>query len=560
MSVVSVTASGRRAAQIETRGVWFGSWERPAMGWLTRDARRATGAGVVIAPPTGYAYCCSHRALRDMAERLAARGHTVLRIDYDGAGDSAGDQWDGGRVAAWRDTVALAAGELRRLGVTQLTLVGARLGGTIALLDARGLSVDRVVAWMPVPKGRQYAKEVRLLSEPVPEALDPLRPAGTCAIAGSVFSVETLADLERLSVMSLEAPPAAATLVFDHEHGSATHMVEHLRSLGTCVEHVMLDASEDVLETPPEYAVNSNDIVARACEWIGDADSGDGEPPPIALSSSATLLWRGRRVREEVLRLEPVGHVAVLTSPEHVDPELATLVLLNPGSESHVGPGRAWVEYARDIALTGRRAVRVDFLGWGESPNAVRAPGRPYDAVCVQDTAAIVHELRRAGHRRIAICGLCASAWVALEAARGASVEGVVAINPQLYWKPGDPVEIDWSVIRARRSAEIRRIELGARLRIWSLLDAAGIRNRAARWLDEVIASGTRVELVFAEDDDGLVYLSRRLGRHLDRLRIRRAIGVQELEEVDHPMHRAWLRSRVTDALARALDEIDSRR
>ena len=44
-----------------------------------------------------------------------------------------------------------------------------------------------------------------------------------------------------------------------------------------------------------------------------------------------------------------------------------------------------------------------------------------------------------AGHERVVVFGLCASAWIALRAVLDAPVAGVIALNPQLYWKPGDP-------------------------------------------------------------------------------------------------------------------------
>ena len=52
-----------------TTAHWFGPAEGPLLGWVS-------------APTAG---------------RLAAQGFCVLRIDYDGTGDSSGDRWDPGR-------------------------------------------------------------------------------------------------------------------------------------------------------------------------------------------------------------------------------------------------------------------------------------------------------------------------------------------------------------------------------------------------------------------------------------------------------------------------------
>jgi pimeloyl-ACP methyl ester carboxylesterase len=271
------------------------------------------------------------------------------------------------------------------------------------------------------------------------------------------------------------------------------------------------------------------------------------------------MAWREGTITETAMRFGELGHVGIVTEPASGPPAPTTLVLLNPGSETHVGPGRAWVELARDLALAGRRTIRVDFRGWGESADAGHAPGRPYDEWCEQDTIAICRELREAGFDRVAICGLCAAAWIALRVAAHAGAAGVIALNPQLYWKRGDPVEIDWDLIRARRADEIRRIERGARTGLWSLLDRLGHRSAPARWLDQLAGVQVPVHLIFAENDDGLVYLRGRHARRLEQICRGNTVTMRELAGVDHPMHLVWMRSRVVQALSEALTDIDGR-
>jgi pimeloyl-ACP methyl ester carboxylesterase len=479
----------------------------------------------------------------------------VLRIDYDGSGDSAGDQWDTDRVAAWRATVTMAVEQLRRMGARQITLVGAGLGGTFALLDARSLGADRVVAWAPVVSGRRYARELRLLSTPVPEDSDPLHPPGTIVFAGNVFSAQTLDDVARLAISDLTEPPAREVLVVDDRAGAARKAIDHLRSIGSDAAHLQVDEAEPTLETAPEFAVVPEQVVAGICEWLGDAGPSSAEPPAL---TRAAMTWDGVEIAEEVLSVGEHQHVGVLTSPLHGDDSAATLVFLNPGSETHVGPGRAWVEYARSLAVLGHRSVRIDFRGWGESPDAARAPGRPYDAGCEQDTVEIVRSLEAAGYGPLALFGLCASAWIGLRAVLHAPVAGLIAMNPQMYWKPGDHVDIDWDRIRARRAGEIRRVERGSRLHAWTLLDLLGHRSRVGNWLDELAGTGVPIELLFAEGDDGIVYLSQRVGRRLARAQREGKVRVRQLPGIDHPMHLTWLRPRVVEALHEGLQWIDA--
>jgi pimeloyl-ACP methyl ester carboxylesterase len=542
---------------LDTDAIWFGDAGRPQLGWLSRPAAGVGASGIVIAPPVAYEYWCSHRALRALAERLALAGHAVLRIDYDGTGDSSGDQWDPGRVAAWQRTLADAAAELRRLGAEQIALAGARLGGAFALLGGHELGAAKIIAWLPVTSGRRYAKELKLLSTPVPEAGDPAG-AGAIAVSGNVFSPETLKDLQGLRIEAVTEAPAPVTVIVDDTPAASVSLIEHLRALGVEVDQVSVAGAEEALHTPPEFATVPEAVLSAICDWIGPDLSPDDRRTQVKATPKAEFEWRGGRVTETVLRLGGQRQVAVLTSPPGPVSHPTTLVLLNPGSEAHVGPGRAWVEYARDLALAGRRTIRVDFLGWGESPDAGRAPGRPYDECGEQDTVEIVRALQAEGFEHLAICGLCASAWIALRAVLHTPVAGVIALNPQLYWNRGDPVNIDWDLIRSLRAAEIRRVELGARYGFWSLIDALGHRSRPARWLDELASTGVPVKLVFAEGDDGLIYINGRLGRRAQRVQRGGRVSITELPGVDHPMHRTWMRPSVLTALTEALTEIDA--
>ena len=118
MSLVSAQTGGERPpatlgpdlAAIET-GVarWFGDPDRPLLGWLSTPREGVSSAGVLVLPAVGYSYWSSPRTMRVLAERLAAAGHTVLRFDYEGTGDSGGDQWDDDRVASWRASAAAPA-------------------------------------------------------------------------------------------------------------------------------------------------------------------------------------------------------------------------------------------------------------------------------------------------------------------------------------------------------------------------------------------------------------------------------------------------------------------
>ena len=536
---------------VRTSGRWIGPTARPLMSWISEPVGSSAAAGVVIVPPLGYEYWSSHRTLRTLAERLTERGCRVLRFDFDGTGDSSGDQWDPARLEAWRNDIGHATSALSEWGTTRLVLVGLRIGATLSLTEAGRLGADAVVAWDPVVRGRRYVKELRLLGLPVPDASER---AGSIVVAGSVFSAETLADLAEIDLATLPHRPAPRVLVVDrHDKPASTALLDRLDELGVARDHLVRNGTELMLDQPTEYATVPGDIIDAICRWVepGAAAPTTREPPS---RTAATIGWRGGTVDEEVLRLGESGLVGVHT--RSVGTSRATVLWLNSGSEPHVGPGRAWVEYARDLALIGFSSVRMDFSGWGESPDLGHAPGRPYDQHGMDEVHQAVSSLREMGHRQVVLAGLCAGAWVALRAALSVDVDGVVAINPQMYWQPGDPVEADIvAETRVRRLPEIRRNKRFGAFGAWTLLDLLGLRHPAAEWLRDLQRHGTPIVAVFAEGDDGLEFLEDRTGRTWRRALRAGSIGVATVAGIDHPMHRHWMRESMEATIGGWLEE-----
>jgi alpha-beta hydrolase superfamily lysophospholipase len=541
---------------IETSGQWIGPVDRPLMSWLSAPVGGSGAVGAVIVPPVGYEYWSSHRTLRTLAERLAQQGCRALRFDFDGTGDSAGDQWDRDRMDAWRSGVDHAADALRRWGVSTLVVIGLRIGGTLALLQGGDVGADAVVAWAPVVKGRRYVRELQLLGLAVPEAPESPERSGGVVQAGSVFSAETLADLGAIDLATLPSRPASRVLVVDRDDKPpSASLLERLRALGVEPDHLVRPGTDLSLDRPTEYATVAGDIVDDVCRWVGPGDV--EEPPPAAATpdhrTTATIGWHGGSVDEEVTELGEGSLVGILTRPPGTS--RGTVVWLNSGSEAHVGPGRAWVEYARELALSGFTSLRLDFSGWGESPDRGHAPGRPYDPHGVDEVAEAVGALRKRGHERIVLAGLCAGAWIALRAALMVDVDGVVAINPQLYWQPGDPVEADIvAETRVRRLPEIRRNKRLRGIGAWWLLDVIGVRHPAAVWVRGLAQRNVPAIFVFAEGDDGLEFLHDRIGRAWNS-----ALGGGRIESgtvagIDHPMHRHWYRMTMAETIRRWLD------
>lgn len=538
---------------------WVRPQRHPLLAWCTSRAGAPSGSGVLIVAPIGYDYWKAHRSLRVLAEQLADCGHVVMRLDLRGIGDSSGDLWDPDRVGAWSHDIAVAVDALRAGGATAITVVGIRFSALLAACAAPALGVDRLVAWLPVASGRQMMRTLRLLSVEPPDDAASVGGPGSRVFAGSVFSGELIRDIGELTPDKLTSSCPRTLVVDRDDQPSGQPLVDAIQAIGGAVETVRLAGAADMIDVPTEYGQVPLAHVGAIVDWLHAATSAapsqpcaTPEPPP-----AATIAHRGGEIHEAVVRLGPSGLVAIETRPHGSFASRATVVFLNTGSESHVGSGRVWVELARDLARRGTTALRVDFRGWGESPDDGCAPGRPYDAHVADDVRTIAEALRARGDERVVLVGICAGAWAALRCCWELPLAGVVAFNPQLYFRKGDPIEATMEETRRRRSDEIERIRRWRKRGVWSALDALGLRPPAARWLHKIAGSPFPVALVFARDDDGIEYLRDRLGRCTRRVSRGSSLTITELDGLDHPMHRQWRRHEALAAIESLLDRLE---
>ena len=139
---------------------FFGASPRRLFG-VYDPAVRSPSEGlraVVICNPWGPEYIYAHRALRQLARRLSLAGFHILRFDYFGTGDSAGDMVDAD-LLGWKNDIETAMDELMDLaGVKQVGLVGLRLGATLAasVVCKRKKDIGALVLWEPVFDGKAY--------------------------------------------------------------------------------------------------------------------------------------------------------------------------------------------------------------------------------------------------------------------------------------------------------------------------------------------------------------------------------------------------------------------
>lgn len=203
---------------------FFGSSSSALYGvYHSPSAGRDRFEGIVMCYPFGQEYMRAHRAFRQLGDQLAKKGYHVLRFDYRGTGDSAGELED---VSPhdWLVDIETAVQELKDVsGVKKVSLLGLRLGGLLAgQVAADNANISRLILWDPVISGGAYISELcgdiktvedGALSSKSINAEGAIHFNGFCMTAGFQQALEALNLLE-LTV----SPGLLRLLLVSHEN------------------------------------------------------------------------------------------------------------------------------------------------------------------------------------------------------------------------------------------------------------------------------------------------------------------------------------------------------
>jgi pimeloyl-ACP methyl ester carboxylesterase len=150
------------AKQPQVKPFFFGPSDEYLYGMYYAPQVQAThDTAVVICAPWGQEYIRTHRALHQLGLRLPTSGIPVLRFDYYGTGDSAGEDADFNIERSLQD-ISLAVEQVRQdSGKSNIVLVGWRLGAALAALASSRLQLaNRLVLWDPIVNGSTYMAEL----------------------------------------------------------------------------------------------------------------------------------------------------------------------------------------------------------------------------------------------------------------------------------------------------------------------------------------------------------------------------------------------------------------
>ncbi len=571
----------QRTAATATAGFIAGDAHRPLFAWHhapPADARR--GAGVVLCPPLGYEYMSVYRTWRMLAGSLAERGFDVLRPDYDGTGNSAGDYTDPDRVDAWLCGISHAVSAVQeRSGSDAVALIGCRAGALLALHAASRHPVDRLALWSPFASGAALVRELKAFAALSRQDYADADDSGDdLNVAGHAITRATLSALSALTLDGLGARPAEDVLVVERDDRTADPaLAATLEGLGCRVTGVRPSGTEAML-VPPQRAAVAHAVIDAIAGWLADWPTAKptrrrvaqvrGFEPKLPLPCGGV---------ERVVRFGDCDRLfGVLGVPAQSPPGAPAIVFFNTAVEHHIGPHRLYVPLGREFIASGHPVLRFDIGGIGDSePPSGADPHLSYPAHMLDDARAALAFMKEAAPDRLILAvGLCSGAWLAFRAAaEHLPVDAIAAINPPLYLREPDR-GAGWLAQRAEavRYGQAMRVPakwmkaLRGRVSLRSFAGVAGamLSRRLANRLGALSAAprdgvagdlvgiarrGVRTLLVFSAHGDGLAYFDAHARPALRHAFVREAIETVVVEGAGHSFRPRAAQQRIADLL-----------
>ena len=563
----------------------FASYHAP------RGGAPARNVAYVVCLPLHLELIQSYQSMRRLADELAAAGFHVLRVHYDGTGESIGSSDEGaGRVAAWLESVRRAVAAMAAIPhVDSVGLVGVRIGATFALEMATQVDVSHLVLWEPCG-GASYSREMDILASSSPQRV----PGGLVA-AGYWLSQETLAALGRLELEKME-PRGKPDVLLVHrgDRKPSPRLQQHLERLGCETTPAHLPGHKEMMVMPHKSVVPTA-ILATICAWavtrsrVSSHEAAPAAGPPLLLAPEALegeLRWRPFWFGSK-------GHLfGVMTEPrERGRPKASPVLLLTGGVTPRTAGNGSYVALARRLAAKGHTVLRMDVASIGESGTADGLPGDGNDGFppsVVEDArAGFERACAAAPGTKVWLLGLCSGAYAAFqvilddERARGVFLMNPVALQKLATLAPSEAgaeaaapsalSKVDqleqmqryWQVMRDPESwkkvlsgkADLRNIASVVRGRVAARL--ASVKELALARLGRapqglagdvatLLARQVRVNLVFSEGDPGHALVLTDLGGRETELS-RKGLRVKVFAGADHNFHEMSSRGELLD-------------
>lgn len=485
---------------------------------LEPNALETSGA-VILLPPLGREQVASYRTMRQLGDALAGKGMVAVRLGWSGQADSAPIDEQLSLLENWTADLAGVVDELRQAGITQVHLVGLRLGALLAARQATAVGADSVLLWDAPPSGKNFLRHEQIMYTSQGLGTE----GGAFHALGYTLRPGDADELRGLKLKELTAAlEGSSTVVGQLTRGD--------RSQPGPGGRWSTDEMPAMLETSSMTARVANHAISSIVTWClarcgSNRSRFSFQPCTEATITVARPDGSTAQVTESLLQLES-GLPAILTEPlssgqgtgsQGTATGDVAVLFTAASSEPLDGPSGLWTLAARKVAADGGVALRSDKFGTGERGGPLPTDPLPYLPGFTDDVAEAADWLtRHAGSRPIGV-GLCSGTYFQMVRPNAARFERVVGIN--LLGFDRDPADIPDEVAMATDPSHVmvtadagpqtdlplrRRVRSEVKSRmpqpLWRMLGRVGLAHAPDDFLREA-AQDTDLVLAFSPDD-----------------------------------------------------------
>jgi pimeloyl-ACP methyl ester carboxylesterase len=248
--------------------MFFGDSAEPLYGAYHPPTTSVRGArAILLCYPGVPEYSSAHWDFRRLAASLSQKGHHVLRFDYYGTGDSAGETTEASVERAIQSTRQAARELLDIAGARTLSVVGYRMGAAVAFEACRdGLKAQDLLLWEPVVHGGEYVSQLeRWDRKRLSQLLHFVRSRQRRnELLGYPLPPRLRAELTRLDLTRPASPPSVerVTFVTTRADDALVRLEAALSREGIAQRRVLLSASAaNAMSAPSDDAQNSSEAI-----------------------------------------------------------------------------------------------------------------------------------------------------------------------------------------------------------------------------------------------------------------------------------------------------------
>lgn len=442
-----ITSQGKTSNSVCIRiPFWINNTSNAIFCWIHIPKNHLiSNEAIIVCNPLGYEYSHAHRTIRHLCDAIAQSGNICLRFDYHGTGNSCSDLFSADLINEFINNIDQASHHLiEQYNIEKISLLGLRLGATLAAEYCRKHQIENLILWCPFIKGKTYVREAKALEKLASHKEKALNANKSYIDSGGfILTEESSNKLASIDLTKQNYLVNNKILIIDRDDLPTNDNLSRAIKENSNIEaehHIMSHYLSMMAE--PQATEIPKKTINYITTWFSKYKTLlNNIKLPTQFNLSCEL---NNKQLIEKLCIDPESQLFGILSSRKNCNNKKVLLFVNSGSVHHVGPNRIYVQMARSAALDGFPSFRFDLGNLGDSIHGNPFnENHPYPSNSNKDIKQIINYLKNNyGYTEITIVGLCSGAHNTFHAGLNITsplpIDKIIMINPLAFYRKTD--------------------------------------------------------------------------------------------------------------------------